>query len=581
MGLFEKPRRKGNYRLLCLTHETCSVADYTTPQSVKVMKALTSSCSKAILSSSSPRVAAAVHVSDNRTEFCFKGVKKDCNFWLLKLAQNKGIYPVVHSVPSKTQVDLETVESDLESVLPQDQQTEENEQTNESEFVRVTFHLQKKCDFGEQFLIVGDDPVLGSWNPADALPMDWSDGHIWTVELDVPAGKSIQFKFILKGKAGDIIWQPGSDRVIQTWETRRRIIVCEDWENGELQKIIEEDQLAQSNEEIHVDSEMSTFAENMDNPEEGQVTIVSKISAIEDSQTHEEEEQPSAEPGLQQIIADSISSSMEKPMAMVAENIGSSEDLINWSEESADSPRNDDIIDALGHDGSTAQKNNEERTVVESNLFDFEGGAVLVPGLTPPVVANEEAGPGEAQERTTTETSNEDEGPGEVQGRTIDTSIEAFESKDQNVPELSKEQDSDDSTPQETNETIKNEPELLHNEKVNDSTPHEINAAIKNKPELLPDKYQEQSNLAAAIEDRSNSQPVDGIVLQNNIPEINATIENEPAELLHNEYEEQSNLAAAIQDGSNSQSDDGRVLLNDIQWGRETVKKFLTKLGLL
>ncbi|MCI08893.1 alpha-amylase, partial [Trifolium medium] len=69
-------------------------------------------------------------------------------------------------------------EVELETVEPQIQQSE-----NESKFVRVEFQLLKDCDFGEQFLIVGDDPMLGSWNPLDALPLTWSDGHIWTVEL--------------------------------------------------------------------------------------------------------------------------------------------------------------------------------------------------------------------------------------------------------------------------------------------------------------------------------------------------------------------------------------------------------------
>lgn len=37
--------------------------------------------------------------------------------------------------------------------------------------------------FGEQFLVVGDDPMFGLWDPASAIPLNWSDGHTWTVEL--------------------------------------------------------------------------------------------------------------------------------------------------------------------------------------------------------------------------------------------------------------------------------------------------------------------------------------------------------------------------------------------------------------
>ncbi|KAL3027459.1 hypothetical protein AAZX31_03G053700 [Glycine max] len=207
-----------------------------------MMKALTSSCSKAMvetLGPFSPRVPLCV---SDRPEFCFtlrsKNEKKGWNLLLLKLVRNNDLYPV-HAVPPKDQVDLETVE-------PQAQQSE---QTNESKFVRVSFQLQKTCNFGEQFLIVGGGPVLGSWDPLEALPMTWSEGHVWAVELDMPAGQTFQYKFILKGEGGDIIWQPGLDRLIHTWETKNRIVVLEDWENVELQKITEEDQLAEPNEE--------------------------------------------------------------------------------------------------------------------------------------------------------------------------------------------------------------------------------------------------------------------------------------------------------------------------------------------
>lgn len=52
-----------------------------------------------------------------------------------------------------------------------------------SETVRVKFKLEKKCKFGEQFLLVGDDSMLGFWNPSWAIPMNWSAGDVWTAEL--------------------------------------------------------------------------------------------------------------------------------------------------------------------------------------------------------------------------------------------------------------------------------------------------------------------------------------------------------------------------------------------------------------
>jgi hypothetical protein len=123
---------------------------------------------------------------------------------------------------------------------------------------------------------------------------------------------------------------------------------------------------------------------------------------------------------------------MEKPMAIIAENIGSSEDhiestsheankknAVGESEESEDGPQNDDRINDLGYNGNAAGLKNWEGTIVEGSLIDFEGGPVLVPGLTPPT--EEETSPCEVVEEEKT---------------AIEPSIEAFETQDQNIPEV-------------------------------------------------------------------------------------------------------------------------------------------------
>ncbi|CAL0328271.1 unnamed protein product [Lupinus luteus] len=136
------------------------------------MEALASSYSKAIVKNLGPCFPSgnAASVSD-RPQIClFSNDKKGCNFKFLKLVQNKGIYPiyaVTSEIKSMLQLDLETMKF-------------EDEMKN----IHVKFELQKNCEFGEQFLLLGDDPMLGSWNPSNALPMTWSDGHVWTTHLD-------------------------------------------------------------------------------------------------------------------------------------------------------------------------------------------------------------------------------------------------------------------------------------------------------------------------------------------------------------------------------------------------------------
>ncbi|KAJ8483653.1 hypothetical protein OPV22_016138 [Ensete ventricosum] len=115
------------------------------------------------------------------------------------------------------------------------------EKADRSKTVHVRFVLQKMCSFGQQFLLVGDDPMFGMWDPEKAVPLEWSSGHEWTAELDLPVGKQIQFKFILKSFSGEVKWQPGPDRCLQAWETSNTIVVSEDWENAESQKIAEEE----------------------------------------------------------------------------------------------------------------------------------------------------------------------------------------------------------------------------------------------------------------------------------------------------------------------------------------------------
>lgn len=117
----------------------------------------------------------------------------------------------------------------------------EADKKDEKKFVQVKILLQKECMFGEQFSVVGTNECLGSWDPQAAIPMIWSPGHLWTTPLlDIPVGKRIYFKFILTNKLGEIQWQPGPDRIFETWDTTATIVVSEDWDSFLPQTITEE-----------------------------------------------------------------------------------------------------------------------------------------------------------------------------------------------------------------------------------------------------------------------------------------------------------------------------------------------------
>ncbi|XP_028764404.1 uncharacterized protein LOC114722525 [Neltuma alba] len=501
------------------------------------MEALTSSYSKALfdgLGSSSSRIVPALHFSD-RLEFSLS-TDKVGNFGFLQTTQNKGISPV-RAVPYEPQVDLETEE-------PQAQQNEE------TKVVRIKLQLQKDCLFGEQFLVVGDDPMIGAWDPSNALPMTWSEGHLWFVEMDVPMGRTIQYKFILKSMSGDIMWQPGSDRIVKTWETVNRITVCEDWENAELQKITEEEQPDYSDGQPLIDSEMSNFSENLDHPEEETVSDATNALDFEDSKSRLEEK-PLAQPDVQQIAGDITSSSMEKPMAIVAENIDSSEDAPKST------PRRRGVnnmalqsevtVHDLEHMGKVSQVNNQGKEVLKGNLFDFEGSPVLVPGLTPP----------KTEETTSHKVEERDN---------KDTSVEALEKKDQDMPEVQfneGQEESDDGV--QVNEE--------EQEESDDGKPQEIAETLSDEPVLVDNEGQEESDDGVQVNEEEQEESDDG-----KPQEIAETLSDEPV-LVDNGLPEKFHSTTAIAKVPEVHTAHENVLESDIQWGRGILKNLLSKLG--
>ncbi|KAH0638316.1 hypothetical protein KY290_035607 [Solanum tuberosum] len=161
-----------------------------------------------------------------KSEICFLGLS---SFKIVHITscsvQHKTIHPIFCASDSQ--------------IHTQSEETETTD-TNPSEPVRVKFQLNKECSFGQHFYLVGDDPMLGLWDPSNAVPLEWSEGHVWNVELDIPSGKTISYKFIMTVDDETILWQQGPDRIIQTWETKKTITVSEDWDNAELQTIVEE-----------------------------------------------------------------------------------------------------------------------------------------------------------------------------------------------------------------------------------------------------------------------------------------------------------------------------------------------------
>ncbi|XAR68831.1 Glucan 1,4-alpha-glucosidase [Bertholletia excelsa] len=262
----------------------------------------------------------------------------------------------------------------------QKQLLDEATQIQDTKTARVKFQLRKKCAFGEQFYIVGDDPVLGSWDPIKAVPLDWSEGHIWTVEMDVPNGKLIQFKFILKERTGKFLWQPDPDRILQTRETKNMISVSEDWDDAELQILIEEEP-SSNVEKPQRKSDKEVVAENLTQPR-ALMADVNEEPVTNDTATNHEVK-PATEKPIS-IVAENISDPVKEPWEHMNEKVSGAENpAYDECKPILISDKDVDAEDSiLGSNRRAVTLKRKEGITEEGNLVSSEGEPVLVPGLT-------------------------------------------------------------------------------------------------------------------------------------------------------------------------------------------------------
>lgn len=162
----------------------------------------------------------------------------------------------------------------------------------------------------------------------------------------------VEFKFILKATTGEVLWQPGPNRALETWETNKTIRVCQDWDNADLQMMIEEDFVPLNQEENQLD--IPIVADNITHPQQSMSlnTNVSSDGAEEDDEV--------------------LSTVQQNSSVVVVENAGYDESAENSTSDIESENTMEPSNGAL-----TA------REVTKEAMFTEEESPVLVPGLIP------------------------------------------------------------------------------------------------------------------------------------------------------------------------------------------------------
>ncbi|KAH7040448.1 glycoside hydrolase family 15 protein [Microdochium trichocladiopsis] len=82
--------------------------------------------------------------------------------------------------------------------------------------VAVTFTVKKATTFGQTVKIVGSSANLGSWDPTKAVALSanqyTSSNPIWSGTLNLSAGQSFQYKYIVVNTDGTVTWEADPNR---------------------------------------------------------------------------------------------------------------------------------------------------------------------------------------------------------------------------------------------------------------------------------------------------------------------------------------------------------------------------------
>ncbi|KAL2928069.1 Phosphoglucan water dikinase chloroplastic [Bienertia sinuspersici] len=89
--------------------------------------------------------------------------------------------------------------------------------------VLLSILLEHQVQFGENVVILGSNKELGSWKKP--VTMAWTENG-WVSNIELTAGDSVEFKFVIMGKDKSLTWESGDNRVIQIPEKGNFTLIC-------------------------------------------------------------------------------------------------------------------------------------------------------------------------------------------------------------------------------------------------------------------------------------------------------------------------------------------------------------------
>ncbi|GAA1244494.1 carbohydrate-binding module family 20 domain-containing protein [Kitasatospora nipponensis] len=76
----------------------------------------------------------------------------------------------------------------------------------------ASFAVTATTSYGQNIYVVGDNAALGGWDPAKALPLSSAGYPVWRLDVALPAGTAVQYKYLRKDASGAVTWESGANR---------------------------------------------------------------------------------------------------------------------------------------------------------------------------------------------------------------------------------------------------------------------------------------------------------------------------------------------------------------------------------
>ena len=83
--------------------------------------------------------------------------------------------------------------------------------------------------WGQEIYLAGSSPEFGEWDPSRAKRMRNTIPGGWEFDCDIPSEKSFEYKYFLKDKDENIIWEGGKNRLLETGINNFDEIRCRDF----------------------------------------------------------------------------------------------------------------------------------------------------------------------------------------------------------------------------------------------------------------------------------------------------------------------------------------------------------------